>query len=122
MTAGKSKGKKKSKQKAADMKSVFAALDQNGHAGNGDAEPGDAQPDAMTNGAQLDVGADEAAAFGKKKKKSSKQKGNCVTASACVSLGSLLVVCSLMLYHVLEMCCKRSLLSCYIWFHANALS
>ncbi|KAL3150312.1 hypothetical protein ABBQ32_000160 [Trebouxia sp. C0010 RCD-2024] len=73
--AGKSKGKKKSKKKAADLDSVFAALDQNGTPENGDADPGVAPPDSMTSGAQPDNEADELAAFGKKKKKSSKQKG-----------------------------------------------
>lgn len=91
MTAGKSKGKKKSKKKAADLDSVFAALDQNGHAEHGDAEPSEAQPDVLTNGAQLDVDADEAAAFGKKKKKSSKQRGSGIKASAAVSLVPLLM-------------------------------
>lgn len=75
-TVGKSKGKKKSKKKAADLDSVFAALDQNGTPENGDADPGVAPPDSMTSGAQPDNEADELAAFGKKKKKSSKQKGH----------------------------------------------
>ena len=57
------------------MDSVFAALDQNGISENGDADISTARSDAMTNGAQPDIEADEAAAFGKKKKKSSKQKG-----------------------------------------------
>ena len=73
--AGKSKGKKKSKKKAADLDYVFAALDQNGTPDNGDVDSGIPQPDSMTNGAHPDVEADELAAFGKKKKKSSKQKG-----------------------------------------------
>ena len=75
-TAGKSKGKKKSKKKAADLDSVFAALDQNGASENGDADTGTARSDAMTNRAQPDIEADEAAAFGTKKKKSSRQKGD----------------------------------------------
>lgn len=77
-TAGKSKGRKKSKKKAADLDSVFAALDQNGTSENGDANTGTTRVDAMTNGTQPDVEADEAAAFGKKKKKSSRQKGKCI--------------------------------------------
>lgn len=85
--AGKSKAKKKSKKKAADLDSVFAALDQNGTSENGDADTGTARSDAMTNGAQPDVEADEAAAFGKKKKKSSKPKGAGIhvsTATCCM--------------------------------------
>lgn len=70
--AGKSKGKKKSKKKTADLDSVFAALEQNGHTENGGAEAEAVQPDPLTNGDHADD--DEAAAFGKKKKKSSKSK------------------------------------------------
>ena len=75
--AGKSKGKRKSKKKAADLDSVFAALDQNGasETGTADTDAGPVRADALTNGGQPDVEADEAAAFGKKKKKSSRQKG-----------------------------------------------
>lgn len=70
-----SKGKRKSKKKAADLDSVFAALDQNGTTENGDADPGIPQQDSLANGAQPGVEAEEAVTFGKKKKKSSKQKG-----------------------------------------------
>lgn len=75
-TVGKSKGKKKSKKKAADVNSVFAALHQDGTTENGNADASAARSDTMTDGAQADLEADEAAAFGKKKKKSSKQKGH----------------------------------------------
>lgn len=57
------------------MDSVFAALDQVGTSENGDADTGTARLGVTPNGAQPDVEAEEAAAFGKKKKKSSKQKG-----------------------------------------------
>jgi len=71
---GKSKSKKKSKKKTADLDSVFAALDQNGHAENGDTGADDAQPEARANGVHADDDDEDAAAFGKKKKKSSKSK------------------------------------------------
>ncbi len=71
---GKSKSKKKSKKKTADLDSVFAALDQNGHAENGDTGADDAQPEALANGVHADDDDEDAAASGKKKKKSSKSK------------------------------------------------
>ena len=54
---------------------MFAALDQNGHAENGDAESRNIQPDPSADEPQVDAAADETADFGKKKKKGSKQKG-----------------------------------------------
>ena len=73
MLAAKSKAKKKSKKKGADLDSVCAALDQNGHASeNGDAK---AEPEILANGAHPGPeDGNEAVDFGKKKKKSSKSK------------------------------------------------
>lgn len=74
--AGKSKSKKKSKKKTADLDSVFAALDQNGHADSDAAVAHDDQPEAMENGVSAadDDADDGVTSFGKKKKKGSKSK------------------------------------------------
>ena len=81
---GKSKTKKKSKKKTADLHSVSAALDQNGHAEeNGDAE---VHLDALANGAHPGPeDEEEALAFGKKKKKSSKSKRGMLLAGTSIS-------------------------------------
>ncbi|KAL0036218.1 hypothetical protein WJX79_008552 [Trebouxia sp. C0005] len=87
---GKSKSKKKSKKKTADLDSVFAALDQNGHAENGNTGADDAQPEALANGVHADDDEEDAAAFGKKKKKSSKSKRDGKAETADAELDALL--------------------------------
>lgn len=87
---GKSKSKKKSKKKPADLDSVFAALDQNGHAENGGTGADSAQPEALANGVHANDDDEDAAAFGKKKKKSSKSKRDGKAETADAELDALL--------------------------------
>ncbi|DBA78850.1 TPA: hypothetical protein ACH3X1_008737 [Trebouxia sp. C0004] len=87
---GKSKSKKKSKKKTADLNSVFAALDQNGHAENGDTGAADTQPEAFANGVHVNDDDEDAAAFGKNRKKSSKSKRDGKAETADAELDALL--------------------------------